>query len=110
MSKVCFVTVFELAVFLRESGLFYWFREKQGMTRSQFAALTRFGDASLGRWERGALVQNGANDQLIYLLGFADNVERLRARTQGKRAVAAETEAPTASTIVGSELSAHVLD
>jgi len=28
MSKVCFVTVFELAVFLRESGLFYWFRDE----------------------------------------------------------------------------------
>jgi len=28
MSKVCFVTVFELAVFPRESSLFYWFRDE----------------------------------------------------------------------------------
>jgi DNA-binding transcriptional regulator YiaG len=69
-------------------------REKHGMTRSLFAVLTRFGDASLGRWERGALVQNGANDQLLYLLWFPDNVERLRARSLRRTARTAGTEAP----------------
>jgi hypothetical protein len=35
------------------------------MTRAAFAELTRLGDASLARWEKGLLIQNPANDQLL---------------------------------------------
>ena len=50
------------------------------MTRAAFAEMTRLGEASLARWEKGLLIQNPANDQLLYLLRFPENVERLRAR------------------------------
>lgn len=52
-------------------------RKAVGMTRSKFAQLTKIGEATLGRWERGALIQNASNDQFLYLLTFPDNVMRL---------------------------------
>lgn len=55
-------------------------REHYGMTQQEFADLTRLGRASLVRWERGALFQNPANDSLLYLLKFSDNVNRLKRR------------------------------
>ena len=55
-------------------------RQFYGMTRAEFAGVTRFGEASLARWETGALTQNPANDQLLYLLQFPENVERLKTR------------------------------
>jgi DNA-binding transcriptional regulator YiaG len=55
-------------------------RTRLGMTRAAFAELTRLGEASLARWEKGLLVQNPANDQLLYLLQFPENVKRLRSR------------------------------
>jgi putative zinc finger/helix-turn-helix YgiT family protein len=62
-------------------------REQLGLSRSDFAKLTRLGEASLARWERGSLVQNCANDQLLYLMRFPDNVDRLRLRRQEMEAV-----------------------
>jgi putative zinc finger/helix-turn-helix YgiT family protein len=59
------------------------------MTRAEFADLTRFGEASLARWETGQLVQNPANDQLLYLLTFQSNVERLRNKQAQKTRSAA---------------------
>lgn len=50
------------------------------MSVTDLARLTGIGPASLRRWESGALVQNVANDQLLFLLTFAENVERLKAR------------------------------
>ncbi|MGO8758095.1 MAG: hypothetical protein ACLQG3_08225 [Terracidiphilus sp.] len=55
-------------------------RNRTGMTRNQFAECTRIGIASLKRWESGVIVQNAANDGLIYLMKFSENVDRLRAR------------------------------
>jgi DNA-binding transcriptional regulator YiaG len=57
-------------------------REHGGLKRAQFVELTRIGVASLKRWEAGILVQNAANDQLIFLTAFPDNVTRLRERRQ----------------------------
>lgn len=51
-----------------------------GMTQAQFAECIRVGIASLKRWESGAIIQNAANDQLIYLMTFPDNIQRLRER------------------------------
>ena len=56
-------------------------RRRYNLTRAEFAQLTRFGEASLARWETGQLLQNAANDQLLYLLGFESNIDRLRERT-----------------------------
>ena len=55
-------------------------RDRYDLSRAEFARITRFGEATLGRWERGALVQNAANDQLLYLLTFPENLRRLRER------------------------------
>ena len=55
-------------------------REHGALTRSQFADLTRIGIASLKPWETGLLFQNAANDELVYLMVFPDNVARLRER------------------------------
>lgn len=59
-------------------------REATGMSRSEFAKLTRIGDASLIRWETGSHVPNAGYDNFLYLLGFRDNVERLKQRTPGQ--------------------------
>lgn len=53
-------------------------RETYELSRSQFAQLTRLGEASIARWERGELIQNAAYDQFLYLLRFQENVQRLR--------------------------------
>jgi putative zinc finger/helix-turn-helix YgiT family protein len=38
------------------------------LKRKEFAALTGFGDATLARWESGALIQNLANDRFLRAL------------------------------------------
>jgi DNA-binding transcriptional regulator YiaG len=63
-------------------------RTRLGMTRAAFADLTRLGEASLARWEKGLLIQNAANDQLLYLLRFPENVKRLRSRPTAENVVA----------------------
>lgn len=52
------------------------------LSRVDFAKLTKLGEATLGRWERGSLIQNSAYDQYLFLLGFADNVHRLKERSR----------------------------
>lgn len=58
-------------------------RKAYGMTRAQFAHVTRIGEASLARWETGELIQNPANDNYLRLLRIPENMERL----QGKNTV-----------------------
>lgn len=53
-------------------------RQRFGMTRAAFAELTGFGEATLNRWENGALVQNRANDRYLRLLAIPDVMDRLR--------------------------------
>lgn len=55
-------------------------RESYGLSRTAFAALTRLGSASLARWETGQLIQNAANDSLLFLLKFPENLARLKHR------------------------------
>lgn len=45
-------------------------RERYGMTRAAFAEATGLGEATLGRWETGAVVQNRANDLYLRLIRF----------------------------------------
>lgn len=54
--------------------------KRLGMSVAEFARLTGIGAASLHRWESGALIQNTANDQFLFLMTFRDNVERLKSR------------------------------
>jgi DNA-binding transcriptional regulator YiaG len=56
-------------------------RQRHGLTRAEFARVTKLGEATLARWERGALIQNLANDNYLYLLAFRDNIQRLRNRS-----------------------------
>jgi transcriptional regulator with XRE-family HTH domain len=55
-------------------------RERYHLSRAEFARLTRIGEASLARWEGGLIIQNGSIDQLLYLLTFSENLDRLRHR------------------------------
>ena len=60
-------------------------RQRSGATlRGEFARITRLGEATIGRWERGELIQNAANDQLLHLLTFPENVVRLRDRVENR--------------------------
>jgi putative zinc finger/helix-turn-helix YgiT family protein len=55
-------------------------RKASGLSQREFARLTRLGGATLNRWERGHLIQNGAYDDYLYLLRFPENLERLKER------------------------------
>lgn len=55
-------------------------RECHGMSRAEFARVTGLGEASLARWESGALIQNVANDQFLFLLTLPGCLERLMHR------------------------------
>ena len=57
-------------------------RDRYGLSRSGFSKLTHVGEASLARWENGYLIQNSANDQLLFLMQYPENVKRLRNREQ----------------------------
>ena len=56
-----------------------------GLSRAEFARITRLGEATIGRWERGELIQNAAYDQLLYLLTYPENLIRLRERLDNPR-------------------------
>jgi putative zinc finger/helix-turn-helix YgiT family protein len=66
-------------------------RKRHDLTQAEFSRLTKLGEATVSRWERGALIQNGANDQLLYLLRFPENVELLRTRRTSRAANRAAT-------------------
>ena len=60
-------------------------RKTYGMSRADFARLTRIGEASLARWESGQLIQSLAYDRFLYLLNFPENLERLKSRKPGEQ-------------------------
>ncbi len=64
-------------------------RKESGLSRAEFARLTRIGEASLHRWENGLLIQNPAMDSYLRLLAYRENIQRLRGKTS--------PEAPQAS-------------
>jgi len=68
-------------------------RKRYGFKRADFARISRIGEASLARWENGLLIQNQANDSLLYLLTFEDNIDRLKNRNFS---VAENTTLPSA--------------
>ncbi len=55
-------------------------RQCGSLSRGEFARITRLGEATIGRWERGELIQNAAYDQLLHLLTYPENLIRLRER------------------------------
>lgn len=59
-------------------------RELHDFSQQAFAEISGVGRASLARWESGALHQNASIDNLIYLLRFSENIERLKYRSSVK--------------------------
>lgn len=53
-------------------------RKRHGMSRAAFAQVTGLGEATLGRWENGALVQNRANDRYLRLLAAPEVMAALQ--------------------------------
>ena len=70
-------------------------RESHGMSRTAFAEITGFGEATLNRWERGAVIQNRANDRYLRLLASPDILDRLRS-TEPRKTVAQPDATPDA--------------
>jgi putative zinc finger/helix-turn-helix YgiT family protein len=53
-------------------------RAKLGFSRAELARVTRLGEATIARWERGELIQNAGYDSLLRLLQYEENVRRLQ--------------------------------
>jgi putative zinc finger/helix-turn-helix YgiT family protein len=62
-----------------------------GLSRSEFCKITRIGEATLARWERGELLQNAAYDQFLRLSADPEIIARLRS---GGLAARERTAAP----------------
>lgn len=58
-------------------------RESHGMSRTAFAEITGFGEATLNRWERGAVIQNRANDRYLRLVDSPEVLNRLKRLQDG---------------------------
>lgn len=53
-------------------------RDTYGLSRPEFARISKLGEATLARWERGALIQNAANDVYLRLLSDPQLFERVK--------------------------------
>lgn len=75
-------------------------RERHGMSRTAFADVTGFGEATLNRWERGAVIQNRANDRYLRLADSPEVLDRLKrihhgpANAETRETVAAQRPCP----------------
>ena len=54
-------------------------RQKHGLSRAAFAAVTGLGEVSLSRWEQGINIQNPGNDRYIRLLEHPEVMAQLQA-------------------------------
>jgi putative zinc finger/helix-turn-helix YgiT family protein len=63
-------------------------RKRQGLSRGEFARITKVGEASINRWENGYVVQNQAMDNYLYLLSFKENFERVVSRGKDRAKIA----------------------
>ena len=70
-------------------------REELHMTRSRFAQVAGFGEASLNRWENGLSIQTYAYDRYLRLLTRPGNMRYLECITSSK--IALQTETPARS-------------
>jgi putative zinc finger/helix-turn-helix YgiT family protein len=64
-------------------------RHRNGLSRIEFARLTRIGEATIARWERGTLIQNAGYDQFLRLLSYPENIVRLKGGVAPETAVSA---------------------
>jgi putative zinc finger/helix-turn-helix YgiT family protein len=57
-------------------------RDHLNLTQAEFARLTRLGEATICRWERGRLLQNPAMDRYLRLIASGEDNVRLLRRLQ----------------------------
>ena len=62
-------------------------RKRYNLTQAQFREITKLGEATLSRWERGLVIQNQAYDNYLYLLGFPKNLDRIQSRDKSVEAL-----------------------
>ncbi|MEK8021065.1 MAG: type II TA system antitoxin MqsA family protein [Candidatus Parabeggiatoa sp.] len=55
-------------------------RQRYPLSQSELSQITRIDEESLSRWEKGEVIQNAALDNLLYLLKFHENLDRLKTR------------------------------
>ncbi len=55
-------------------------RKMYHLNQAKFGEVTGLGQATVSRWERGIVVQNKAYDNYLFLLGFDENLRRIRER------------------------------
>lgn len=67
-------------------------RRRHDLSRAEFCRITKIGEATLARWERGELLQNAAYDQYVRLLEEPKILARVRAG--GAAEIAAPAAAP----------------
>ena len=61
-------------------------RKAYGMSRAAFAEITGLGEATLSRWENGAVIQNLANDRYLRLLSLPGVMASLQEMNTSKHA------------------------
>ena len=66
-------------------------REGYDLTRAEFAQLTGFGKATVGRWERGEVTQNRSADRYLRLLQDREVMRQLRALAEPTDSSASRT-------------------
>lgn len=59
-------------------------RKLYNLTQAEFCRITKLGEATMSRWERGVLIQNAAYDNYMFLLKLPLNFERIRKRGLGE--------------------------
>jgi putative zinc finger/helix-turn-helix YgiT family protein len=72
-------------------------RNKLGLSRPEFARLTRFGEKSIKRWETGALIQSASADRFLRLINDPFVFERLQ-RLDAQSPIASHGSAKSATT------------
>lgn len=62
-------------------------RHGYGMTRAAFAHATGLGEATIGRWENGLVIQNHANDRYVRLLAMPHVMREVQRMSMSMTAV-----------------------
>ena len=60
---------------------------RMSMSKAEFSRRTGIGQASLNRWEKGAVLQNVAMDNFLYLLSLNGNFEALQERQDNTKSI-----------------------
>lgn len=63
-------------------------RKRLGLSQADFAELTKFGEASIKRWEAGAVLQNVAADNLLRVIDDANGCKIVKRIAQERAAIA----------------------